>query len=138
AIGGSYLLLITGAIFEGLARAFYSGNNDALLYDTLAEMDQRESFQEYLGKTSSMYQFALAISAVIGGLIASVSFHLVMWVSVIPPILALLLSLRLVEPKAYLKQPAHPFAHLSQALRNFCQNPRLRTLSSANILSYAI
>src|SRR6266542_3847501 len=48
AIGGTYLALLTGAIFEGVGRAFYSGNNDALLYDTLAEMGQRETFQEYL------------------------------------------------------------------------------------------
>src|SRR5436190_8629871 len=36
AIGGTYWALLTGAIFEGLGRAFYSGNNEALLYDTLA------------------------------------------------------------------------------------------------------
>ncbi|MBZ0282671.1 MAG: hypothetical protein K8L97_18160 [Anaerolineae bacterium] len=30
AIGGTYLALVVGAIFEGLGRAFYSGNNDAL------------------------------------------------------------------------------------------------------------
>src|SRR5688572_6830492 len=51
AIGGTYLALLTGAIFEGLARAFYSGNNEALLHDTLAEMGQRERYAEYLGKT---------------------------------------------------------------------------------------
>src|SRR5438046_688143 len=30
AIGGTYLALLTGAIFEGLSRSFYSGNNEAL------------------------------------------------------------------------------------------------------------
>ncbi len=37
AIGGSYLILLIGAIFEGLARSFYSGNNEALLYDSLEQ-----------------------------------------------------------------------------------------------------
>ena len=37
AIGLSYWWLVAGAIFEGLSRSFYSGNNDALLYDTLAD-----------------------------------------------------------------------------------------------------
>jgi hypothetical protein len=66
-VSGSYVpgmsifsaAMLVGAIFEG--RAFYSGSND-----TLAEMEQREMFQETLGRTSSMYQFALAISAVMG------------------------------------------------------------------------
>ena len=34
AIGGSYIALLAGGVFEGLARAFYSGNNDAFLHDT--------------------------------------------------------------------------------------------------------
>lgn len=138
AIGGAYLPLLVGAIFEGLGRAFYSGNNDALLYDTLAEMEQRESFQEYLGRTSSMYQFALAISAVLGSLIATISFQTVMWVSVIPMVLALIVSVRLVEPRVHVRSSGNIYAHLATAFRNFRQNPRLRTMSMAWILSYAI
>ncbi|MFN8376300.1 MAG: hypothetical protein U0694_25945 [Anaerolineae bacterium] len=59
AFGGTYAALALGAACEGW-RAFFSGNNDALLHDTLAENGQQEHFQEYLGKTSSMYQFARA------------------------------------------------------------------------------
>lgn len=138
AAGGMYLALLLGAIFEGLGRAFYSGNNEALLYDTLAEMDNRQAFQSVLGKTASMYQFALAISAVIGSLIASISFQAVMWVSVAPMVLALLVSLRLVEPHAYTRSSSNVYAHLLTALRHFARNARLRNLSIAGILSYAI
>src|SRR3989344_6165866 len=35
AIGISFWFLAAGAVFEGLSRSFYSGNNNALLYDTL-------------------------------------------------------------------------------------------------------
>jgi len=138
AIGGTYWALLTGAIFEGLGRAFYSGNNDALLYDTLAEMDQRETFQEYLGRTSSMYQLALAISAVIGSLIATIAFKTVYWVSVIPMVLALIFSLRLIEPHVHVSANTNIYSHLAAAFRNFRQNARLRTLSLGWILSYAI
>jgi hypothetical protein len=65
AIGGTYGWLLAGAIFEGLGRAIYSGNNDALLYDTLAKTDKRELFQPYLGRTSSMYQFALVTTVLL-------------------------------------------------------------------------
>lgn len=138
AIGGTYLALLAGAICEGIARAFYSGNNEALLYDTLAELDQRDSFQEALGKTSSMYQFALAVSAVLGSVIAAVSFPLVMWLSVIPTLLALIVSLRLVEPRVHRHAETNLYAHLKTALRQFARNPRLRTLSLAGVLSYAL
>lgn len=138
AIGGTYLALIAGAIFEGLGRAFYSGNNEALLYDTLAESDERHAYQEHLGRTSSMYQLALGISSVMGSLIAAFSYQLVLWISVIPMALALLVSLRLVEPRAHLQASGNIYAHLSTAFRNIVRNPRLRTLSLASVLSYAI
>ncbi len=138
AIGGTYLALLIGAIFEGLGRAFYSGNNDALLYDSLAEMEQRGSYREFLGRTSSMYQLALAISALIGSFIAAISFQVVMWVSVVPMMLALVVSLRLIEPRAHIQHSANVYAHLSVALKNFARNSRLRSLSIAGILSYAI
>jgi hypothetical protein len=138
AIGGTYPALVIGGIFEGLARSFTSGNNDALLYDTLAEMGQREAFQEYLGKTLSMVQTALAISGVVGSLIAAISFQIVLWLSVIPMVLALFISFRMVEPQAFTRQSANVYAHLSEALRHFRHNARLRTLSIANILNFAI
>ena len=138
AIGGTYLALVVGAIFEGLARSFYSGNNEALLFDTVTEMGERGSYQEYLGKTSSMFQFALAISAVLGSLMAAISFRIVMWVSVIPMILAFIVSLRLIEPSLHSAKTGNVYSHLAQAFKHFLHNPRLRLLSIANILSYAI
>jgi MFS family permease len=138
AIGGSYLALVIGAIFEGLGRAFYSGNNDALLHDTLTESGQREAYQEFLGRTSSMFQLALGISSIMGSLIAAISFQVVLWVSVVPMVLALLVSLRMVEPRAHSGGSGNIYAHLSTAFRNIIRNPRLRVLSLASVISYAI
>jgi MFS family permease len=139
AIGGTYLALVVGGVFEGLARAFYSGNNEAFLHDTLAETGQQAKFQEYLGKTSSMFQAALGISALLGGLLAAASFTLVLWVSVVPQLLALLLSLRFVNPQvAHSHEGTNPFAHLRAAFINTIRNPRLRTLSIASVMSFSI
>jgi MFS family permease len=138
AVGGTYVALLAGGMFEGLARAFYSGNNDAFLHDTLAENGNREAFQEYLGKTASMYQFALAVSAMMGSLIAAVSFQAVMWISVIPMVLALLVSLRLTEPGVHTRTNTNIYAHLWTSFQNIVGNPRLRTISAASILSFAI
>jgi MFS family permease len=138
AIGGGYGALLVGAVFEGLAQAFYSGNNEALLYDTLAEMEQRDSFQDYLGKVSSMWQFALAGSALLGSLLAVVSYQIVMWVSVIPMGFSLVVALRLVEPRTHAKTSTNLYAHLRVAVQQFARSARLRTLSVASILNFAI
>ena len=138
AIGGVYLFLVMGAIFEGLSRSFYSGNNSALLYDTLAENQQEAEYHTFLGKTSSMFQVALAISAIAGSVIAHWSFVWVMWISVIPQVLCLFISFKIIEPANQLSEGGNVFTHTKKALRYFVKNKKLRLLSLASVLSYAL
>ena len=104
AMGHTYWPLLIGAIMEGLARAWYSGNNDALLYDSVSQSSSQESFAHHLGKTSSMFQLALMIGAVVGGVLAQWSFSLIMWLSVIPQVICLVISFSLVDPKIFTKE----------------------------------
>jgi len=60
AVGQFYWVLILGAILEGLARSFYSGNNEALLYDSLKEENRTDELPTVLGKIGSMSQWGLA------------------------------------------------------------------------------
>lgn len=137
AIGGSFMFLSVGAVLEGLARSFYSGNNEAFLVDTLAEKNQEQEYAHYLGKTNSMFQWAGAVVALLGGIIASISFSLVMWLSVIPAILGLMVSFKMVEPKIHKKETTNIYAHLKEALLLFKENYKLRTLSIAKIIGFA-
>ncbi|PIZ61526.1 hypothetical protein COY20_00085 [Candidatus Shapirobacteria bacterium CG_4_10_14_0_2_um_filter_40_12] len=49
AIGLNYSWLVAGAILEGLARALNSGNNDALLYDSLNKSDRKDELEKFMG-----------------------------------------------------------------------------------------
>lgn len=138
AIGGSYWILAAGSIFQGLSRAFYSGNNDALLHDTLREIGKVNEYHTYLGKTGSMFQFALAAAAVLGGFMASRSYALVMWASVIPQIGALLIASQLVEPKTINKESTNIFSHLFTSLHYFRHNRKLQLLSIASALKFGL
>jgi MFS family permease len=138
AIGGSYWLLASGALFEGLSRAFYSGNNDALLHDTLTETGRASDFHSYLGRLSSMFQFALATAAVVGSIMASQSFALVMWASVIPQVCALLLATQIVEPSVVSRESTNVLSHLKESLRHFRRNHKLRLLTGASVLRFSL
>ncbi len=138
AVGGIYAMLFIGAILEGTSRAFFSGNNEALLYDTLAEDNQANAYQEIYGKVSSTSQVALAISAILGGIIASASYSGVMWLSLIPQVLNIGLAFSLVEPRIHRPIETNPYQHLQSSFRNIVRNPKLRTLSIASSLSFAI
>jgi len=138
AMGLSYWFLVLGAICEGLSRALYSGNNDALLYDTLAESNDEDSFAEYQGKTSSTEQLAMGLSAVIGGLMASVSLSLLVWTSVIPQVLMLIFAYLIVDPKLHKKVETNIFSHVSEAIRLFVVNKKLRLLSASSIMNFSL
>lgn len=136
AIGGSYWWLALGALLQGLSRAFYSGNNDALLHDTLRETGKEREYYTYLGKTSSMFQVALALASVMGGFMAARSYSLVMWASVIPQIGSLVIATLLVEPSINSRSNTSMFAHIREALGEFKKNYRLRLLTLASSMRF--
>jgi MFS family permease len=138
AIGINYWFLVIGAIFQGLGRSCYSGNNDALLYDNLTQVGKIENFAEENGKISSMSQMALAIAGVLGGIIAYFSFPLLMWLSIIPLIICVVLSFYLVEVIDVSHIDQNIFTHTKQALKNFISNFKLRQISLTNIISFGL
>jgi MFS family permease len=138
AAGAAYAVLLAGAAAEGLARALYSGNNAALLHDTLAELGEEDDYQDHLGKTAAMFQAALAVSALAGSVLAFISFGLVMWLSTLPQVAGLLITLRMVEPDVIRSASGNVFAHTWTALRHILRQRRLRLISAASILGYAL
>ncbi len=137
-IEGAYWILAFGAVFEGLTRALFSGNNDALLYDTLVEAGQLEHLQEYMGQMGNMQQLAAAICAVLGGIAAFFSFPLAMWLSVFPQLLLIGVMLMLVEPRVREHVDGNIYRHLREASAQILKSPRLRALSAASILRFAV
>ena len=138
AIGQTYWILFIGALFEGIARSWYSGNNDALLHDSLAESNDQENYAHYLGKVSSMFQLALAMAAVLGSILAQWSFPLIMWLSVIPQVICFGISLALIEPKSHTRESGNVFAHLTESFRLFIKHPTLRLVSLQSIIGFGI
>lgn len=138
ALSGSFGGLIIGAVLEGLGRAFYSGNNEALVYDNLAAEGKENEYAEHTGKIGAMGQWAAAISAILTSLTAIVSLRLVIWLSVIPQILCVLLALALTESRKVSPIEGNVFSHTKMALKLFKTNVKLRWLSIASIVEYGI
>ncbi len=137
AIGGSYLILFLGAILDGVSRSFFSGNNEAMLYDSLAEDGKVDRYHEYYGKTNSAFQVALATASGLGGFIALISFQLIMLLTLIPQVIALILSFEFKEPIHVKKDSTNIYEHLSEAVKLIKSNVKLRYLTISSTLSYA-
>lgn len=137
AIGLSYWWLVLGAVFDGLSHSFFSGNNDALLHDSLIDAGKGGEYKDYLGKISAIEHFAMGASALIGGYIGNFSFTYLMWLSVISQITLLCLSYRFSEPSHVSLSSTNVYRHLADAIKLFISNKKLRLLSISDSLSYS-
>ena len=126
AIGGNYILLVLGAIFEGLERAWFSGNNDALIYDTLKEYGKESEFKHYIGKTNSMYYAAGILSSVLGGIILYfTSYKAVMFISIIPKIINIFIAFRIIEPMRQNTKSENILSQIKNSIKATKSNPIL-------------
>ena len=138
ALGRSFWMLALGAVFQGLSMAFYSGNNDALLHDSLKESGNEKKYHAFLGKISALFQLGLALGAVIGSFLANNSFIIVMWISVIPQIICFFISLLISEPHIHLEKSTNIYAHMKEALLLFKTNKKLRLVSVAGMIGSSV
>ena len=138
ALGTNYWILFLGATFNGLSNAWYSGNNDALFNDSLRQTNNRHKFDEYLGKINSFSQAARMIGVVIGSIIAYWSFPIIMWLSVIPQFICIIISFFIIDPKVFRKESANIFSHIHLSSLSLWKNKKLRLLSIRYIISEGV
>jgi len=138
AIGLNYWFLVIGAVLSGLGRSFYSGNNDALLYDNLVQVKKTKDFAEHNGKIGAMSQAALGIAGLFGSFIAYFSFPVLMWLSIIPALVCFIVATKLSETKLIDSQSENIFAHVGIALKNFISNTKLRLISLSDIIGFGL
>ena len=143
ALGHDFTLLAAGAAFEGLAFALFSGNNDALLYDTLKDEGAQAQYALWQGRLSSMFQTALAVSAACAAVTlfffpAFFSLRSMFVLSLVPQALGLVFAALVAEPKRSGAIASNIFAHLAEAWAGFARDAHLRQLSLASMLGYAL
>ncbi|MCX7774256.1 MAG: MFS transporter [Clostridia bacterium] len=135
--GRSFWILAGGSILEGIALAFFSGNNDAFLFDHLKSFEREKDFAHYLGKTQAAAHLALSLASVSGGaLVFLTSYTFVLWLSVIPKALALVICFFMDEPiKISQIKKSSPFSHFKEVFRELKHNRSLRTVVIADSLT---
>ena len=135
----SYLGLVFVSIFEGLEMAFFSGNNQAFIYDTLKDAGKEGEFKHYLGKTNSMYNMAGILSTILGLVFAYfTSIKMLMILSVIPRVFELIMAFRLKEVTRYSIEEENVFKQAKTVVKLVKDNKILRKQIVADGISDAI
>ncbi len=85
-----------------------------------------------------MFQIVATVGIVIGGFIAVWSLALVMWLSVIPQVICLLISFLIVEPAKQSHKSSNIYSHLVTAAKRIWVNRKLKLLSINSIIGFAV
>jgi len=136
ALATDFSFLAIGSVFLGAGRSCFSGNNEALLFDCLKDSGDEGRFPTFLGRMNARLQIGLALSAILGGLLAMHSMSLAVWASIPSQFGCLIVALALVNPRESDKESS--WALLKKAVKGFRENRRLQLISVSSSFHYAL
>ena len=132
--------LFIGAFFWGLCDALLSGTLDALMYETMEELNQKENFPLFYAQTNFWNQFGLATSTLFAAFITYFfSLQTLAWLSLFTMIGQLITAYLFVEPKRITEQEqTASFAHFLIAFKKLWRNKRLRFYAWITLMNEAV
>lgn len=136
AIGQNYWILIIGAIFEGINFASFSGNNDALLFETLQEAKKKHKYHHEYSRMNSWTELSGFFGVFLGSLLATRSLSVLFSLSILPRLIAVITSFGFVDPKVKKMSIENPIRHLKLALLVYKHNIKVRLLSLTEVIGY--
>ncbi len=132
---GLYILL-AGAFLNGTSGAFFSGNNEAMLHDSLTYYRQEKYFAHLIGRQQSMEQLALAFTGLAAAFVLWLGYgYKMLFILTLAPVIASLLCAWLtIEPiKKTESEPLPSLHHFVKSLKLIVQNKTLLLLTIATV-----
>lgn len=99
---GFYTFAIAQALV-GIAGSLISGSDSALIYDTLLETGNENTYTKIEGKNYAIGNFSEATAGIIGGFLAVSSIYLPVYIQTTILFLSIPIAVTLVEPKRNIK-----------------------------------
>ena len=131
-------LLFLGSFLYGTAESLKSGTDEALIYETMEELGEKENFKIQYAKSRGWGQIGLALSAVMAaGMTYFCSLQTVAWISLIPFICQFIAVWFYIEPKRTRENKKSTWINFRIAFKKLWQNKKLRFYASIEMLDTA-
>ncbi len=129
-------LMILGLIMTGIGFALFSGNNHALLYETLQNLNKSSMLHRFIGKKIDFStHIGLFISCIVGGLVAHIySFSFAIWMTVVPSTISLIISFFFTETQIKSKDGLKALAHLRRSFKKLGSNKNILKVFATDAL----
>lgn len=125
-IKGGFIFYAIGFILWGVKNALTSGTLEAFVYDELKAFNAEEQYEKINGRLETAFWLGVTISAILGGLAASINYNLVLLISIIFAVFAII-SLALIKPVQPIKSTneSNYYHTLKKALGEIKNNSKL-------------
>lgn len=139
-VRGTPAMLMAGGVLWGIGEAFFSGTNEALIYETAQELKEENKFNYYFSRINVFYRLGTSTGALLTAIIVLfMPLSAIAWISVIPPFGQLITAFMYKEPKRInaenlKKRKISSFNMFRIAARNLFRNRKLRFFSFLEIL----
>jgi len=129
ALAGFYqmsTLLYIGSIFVGTGKAFISGTDDALVFETMAQMGKKNEFDKVFADNRSFDELGIAIGATFATIIYFyTSIEILAYLAVVPAFLRFVTSCFYIEPDCVKRTKNSFMKHMIVSLKALIKSPKL-------------
>ncbi|BDU51188.1 MFS transporter [Haliovirga abyssi] len=73
----NFITIWISFVFEGISMSFFSGTYSAIFYDSLKLYGKEDKYLKYSGNTSTIVNFLLGISIIVGAFLQNISWEIV-------------------------------------------------------------
>lgn len=98
-VANDFYLFALSFIFTALSYNLESGAGDALIYDSLKELNKESEYMKINGKQEVSYQLASVTSLILGGFLATINYNYVFFLSLVFATFAIIHTFRFQEPE---------------------------------------
>ena len=125
-----FYVFIFAEILVGIGGSLMSGADSALIYDTLIENNLEESYNKIEGRNYAIGNFSESIAGVLGGVLATFSIFLPVYVQTFILFFSIPIAFSLIEPNTYyLRREKNSLISIIKTVRlTLIENRRLRWL----------
>ena len=142
ALAGFYharFLLYIGAAFVGSGKAFLSGTDDALAFETLNQMDKKGDFDKVFADNRAFDELGIACGATLAAAVYFfTNIEVLAWLAVVPAFLRFALSFFYIEPQCTVRPKVSFVSHFIISCKNLIKDAKLLKFAIVKSLNDAL
>ncbi len=125
AISQNFYHILISEFFWAFGFSFASGTQDAFIYDSLKNLKREKEYNKVNGRATAIFWSGLAISSILGGLLAKIDLGFPVYIGFIPLIIPFIIVLTFIEPKREKKKLSHS-EHIIESFKYTFGHTKLR------------